>query len=65
MADRTVVVVAHRMRTVQYADHIIFLADGCVEESGTHEELLRWNGHYARFRTATEPSGQRRRTLLR
>ncbi|WP_017589357.1 ABC transporter ATP-binding protein [Nocardiopsis ganjiahuensis] len=57
MADRTVVVVAHRMRTVQDADHIVFLDGGRVAESGTHEELLRWNGHYARFWAVSEPTG--------
>jgi ATP-binding cassette subfamily B protein len=49
MAGRTVVLVAHRMRTVQGADRIVFLADGRVVEDGSHEELLRLGGRYAEF----------------
>ncbi|GAA1653433.1 ABC transporter ATP-binding protein [Actinoplanes couchii] len=47
--DRTLLVIAHRLRTVQSADQIVVLADGGVAESGTHEELLLRNGQYAHF----------------
>ncbi|MFI6033331.1 ABC transporter ATP-binding protein [Streptomyces sp. NPDC051315] len=49
MAGRTVVMVAHRMRTVRRADRIVFLDGGRVVEEGTHEELLRRGGRYADF----------------
>ncbi|MEU9116450.1 ABC transporter ATP-binding protein [Streptomyces sp. NPDC048483] len=49
MAGRTVVMVAHRMRTVQRADRIVFLDDGRIVEEGSHDELLRRGGRYADF----------------
>jgi ATP-binding cassette subfamily B protein len=49
MAGRTVVMVAHRLRTVRNADRIAFLAGGRVVEQGTHEELLERNGQYADY----------------
>ncbi len=51
MAGRTVVMAAHRLRTVRDADHIAFLDDGRVLEEGTHEELLSRDGRYAAFWT--------------
>jgi ATP-binding cassette subfamily B protein IrtB len=49
MADRTVVMVAHRMRTVRRADRVVFLDGGRIVEDGSHEELLRRGGRYADF----------------
>ncbi|MFD5552652.1 ABC transporter ATP-binding protein [Streptomyces sp. NPDC127068] len=49
MAGRTVVTVAHRMRTVQRADHVLFLEGGRIVEEGSHDELLRRSGRYADF----------------
>ncbi|MCG5219231.1 ABC transporter ATP-binding protein [Streptosporangium sp. KLBMP 9127] len=49
MAGRTVVMVAHRMRTVQRADRIAFLDGGRIVEEGRHDELLRRGGRYADF----------------
>ena len=40
LAGKTVLVIAHRMRTVQAADHIVVLSGGQVAEEGTPEELL-------------------------
>ncbi|MFI0445935.1 ABC transporter ATP-binding protein [Actinomadura sp. 6N118] len=49
MAGRTVVMVAHRMRTVQRADRIAFLDAGRIVEEGSHDDLLRGGGRYADF----------------
>ncbi len=44
---RTVVMIAHRLSTVQKADRIIVMRTGRIEEAGTHSELLAKNGVYA------------------
>ncbi|WP_367401507.1 hypothetical protein [Streptomyces xanthophaeus] len=49
MAGRTVVMVAHRMRTVRRADRIVFLDRGRIVEEGRHDALLRRGGRYAEF----------------
>jgi subfamily B ATP-binding cassette protein MsbA len=47
--DRTTVVIAHRLSTVQKADQIAVLDKGQVVEIGTHEELLKKGGYYTRL----------------
>jgi ATP-binding cassette subfamily B protein len=47
MAGRTVVMVAHRMRTVRRADRVVFVDGGRIVEDGSHDELLRRGGRYA------------------
>ena len=47
MVGRSVIVVAHRLSTVQRADKIAVVADAKISEIGTHDELIALNGHYA------------------
>ena len=57
LAGKTVLVIAHRMRTVEAADHIIVLADGKVAEEGSPDELLAREGcmfrHMAQLQAAS------------
>ena len=46
MADRTSIVIAHRLSTVQHADRIVVMHQGELREQGTHQELLSKRGLY-------------------
>lgn len=48
-ADRTTIIIAHRLSTVRHADQIYFLKDGGIFETGTHQELLDLDGEYAQL----------------
>ncbi len=56
--DKTVLIIAHRMRTVAGADKIVVLADGVVAEQGTPDELYKKNGIYARMVDLQSASGK-------
>ncbi|HVS58840.1 MAG TPA: ABC transporter ATP-binding protein, partial [Candidatus Saccharimonadales bacterium] len=49
MEGRTAIVIAHRLSTIQKMDRIIVLDRGKVVEQGSHRELLRQNGTYAKL----------------
>ncbi|KAF2472791.1 multidrug resistance protein 1 [Lindgomyces ingoldianus] len=48
-ANRTTVVIAHKLSTIRDADNIAVMSDGMVVEQGTHEQLIDANGAYARL----------------
>lgn len=49
LRGKTVLVIAHRMRTVAGADHIVVLEDGRVVQEGTPSELMAQGGLYKRM----------------
>nr|WP_319474508.1 ABC transporter ATP-binding protein [uncultured Sphaerochaeta sp.] len=58
--NKTVLIIAHRMRTVAKADHIVVLEGGTLVEQGSSESLLSKNGTYARmWRLQQESTGWR------
>ncbi|MBF0407987.1 MAG: ABC transporter ATP-binding protein [Candidatus Riflebacteria bacterium] len=48
-SGRTVIIVSHRIAAIQKTDSIIFLQDGKIAESGSHDQLVAMNGQYAKL----------------
>jgi len=49
MRDRTTIVIAHRLSTIENADRIVVMHQGCIMEVGTHAELIKNDGLYAKL----------------
>ncbi len=47
--NRTTLIVAHRLSTITHADQIVLVENGTIKERGTHAQLMRLNGGYARL----------------
>lgn len=55
--SKTVVVIAHKLATIQKADQILVLNEGSISEKGTHQELLDQNGTYRKMWDIQQQSG--------
>ena len=62
VAEKTVIVIAHRLQSIMSADKIIVLKDGRVAEQGTHEDLLKRDGLYATLWAEQSQTGSWRLT---
>ena len=55
--EKTILMIAHRLKTVRNADKILVVDKGKIVEQGKHEELMSQNGIYRRFVNAREIAG--------
>lgn len=46
---KTIITIAHRLATIEHADQILVVDDGCIVEHGTHQELIHQPGRYQQF----------------
>ena len=58
MHGKTVLMVAHRLATIQNADQILVFVQGRLAEQGRHDELLQRHGVYARLWQSGQDAGQ-------
>lgn len=49
MEGRTSLIIAHRLATIRFVDRVLVFRKGRLVEEGSHEELLRWGGYYAKL----------------
>ena len=56
--DKTVIMIAHRLKTVQKADQILVLDGGQIVQRGTHSQLMAQEGLYQAFVSGRKESGQ-------
>ena len=54
--NKTVIMIAHRLKTIRNANQILVLNKGCIEQRGTHDELMRQGGIYKDFVNAKSMS---------
>jgi ATP-binding cassette subfamily B protein len=47
--DKTIIMIAHRLKTVRKADQILVIENGRIAQQGTHDSLMREDGIYRRF----------------
>ena len=52
--EKTIIMIAHRLKTVRHADQIVVVDQGQIVQKGTHEELMRQEGIYRRFVNSRE-----------
>ena len=55
--DKTIIMIAHRLKTVRHADQIFVVNDGGIVQRGTHEELIGQPGIYADFVSGRKEAG--------
>ena len=47
--EKTIIMIAHRLKTVRHADQIVVVDKGKIVQQGTHEQLMKQEGIYKRF----------------
>ena len=55
--DKTIIMIAHRLKTVRHADQIFVVNDGGIVQRGTHEELIGQPGIYVDFVSGRKEAG--------
>ena len=55
---RTCIVIAHRLSTIRNSDVIFVIEKGKITEAGTHDQLMRLNGFYAKLNNQGQDHGQ-------
>lgn len=59
-SDRTTIIIAHRLSTVQDCDELLVMHQGRVVERGTHDELIRMGGRYTELLQMQEATEENR-----